>query len=274
MAIFLRGVECLWSVVRKGLAFNVMSKHVDWERDDLFHVPMDRVAALMHRLAGRNVTLRADYGLYEYTCYGYKLPFERRRGPGQHVAPSQGAVSPSPLETRIVCRPKLPSADNLAPRLQRIDESRQYSNWGPLNSELEKRLANLLNLGSGYCVTASSGTAGITGALLATAGRASAERPLCLMPSYTFVATAIGALEAGYRPYFLDIDPKTFALDPNRLAGHPALAKAGAVVAVAPYGQAIDVRAWAQFSRSTRTPVVIDAAASLDFVCDAGFPFG
>ena len=28
-----------------GIAFNVMSKHVDWERDDLFHVPFDEMAA-------------------------------------------------------------------------------------------------------------------------------------------------------------------------------------------------------------------------------------
>jgi SAM-dependent methyltransferase len=65
-------VRRLWPHVRKGLAFNVMSKIVDWERDDLFHVPMDDVARLLHDLAGRHVLLRADYGLYEYTAYAFK----------------------------------------------------------------------------------------------------------------------------------------------------------------------------------------------------------
>ena len=28
----------------KGIAFNVMSKQVDWEREDLFHLPLDLLA--------------------------------------------------------------------------------------------------------------------------------------------------------------------------------------------------------------------------------------
>ena len=62
----------VWPVVRSGLAFNVMSKAVDWERDDLFHASMDDMAKLLHQLAGRRVVFRADYGLYEYTSYVYK----------------------------------------------------------------------------------------------------------------------------------------------------------------------------------------------------------
>jgi hypothetical protein len=54
------------------MAFNVMSKAVDWERDDLFHVSMDRLATLLHGLAGRRIVFRADYGLYEYTAYAYR----------------------------------------------------------------------------------------------------------------------------------------------------------------------------------------------------------
>jgi SAM-dependent methyltransferase len=65
-------IEQVWPKIRRGIAFNVMSKVVDWERDDLFHVPMDEAARLLHRLAGRRVRLRADYGLYEYTAYAYK----------------------------------------------------------------------------------------------------------------------------------------------------------------------------------------------------------
>jgi SAM-dependent methyltransferase len=67
-------VERMWGIARQGIAFNVMSKIVDWERADLFHVSLDDTAALLHRLAGRNVVLRADYGLYEYTAYAYRDP--------------------------------------------------------------------------------------------------------------------------------------------------------------------------------------------------------
>ena len=57
---------------RRGLAFNVMSKHVDWERDDLFHVPFDYMADLLQANLSRHYVFRADYGLYEYTVYVYK----------------------------------------------------------------------------------------------------------------------------------------------------------------------------------------------------------
>lgn len=73
-----RVVGRLWGVVRKGIAFNVMSKHVDRERSDLFHLPFDRAAEFLHRLAGRSIAFRADYGLYEYTCYAYKQPRRSR----------------------------------------------------------------------------------------------------------------------------------------------------------------------------------------------------
>ena len=56
----------------RGLAFNVMSHHVDWQREDLFHVPFDRMANILQVNFGRNYIFRADYGLYEYTVYLYK----------------------------------------------------------------------------------------------------------------------------------------------------------------------------------------------------------
>jgi hypothetical protein len=66
-----RTVERVFSLVDVGVAFNVMSKHVDWERDDLFHVPFDEMAAFLIANVTRNIVLRADYGLYEYTVYAY-----------------------------------------------------------------------------------------------------------------------------------------------------------------------------------------------------------
>jgi SAM-dependent methyltransferase len=61
----------VFGLVDRGVAFNVMSKHVDWERDDLFHVPLDEVAAMLVRDFTRDFVIRNDYGLYEYTVYAY-----------------------------------------------------------------------------------------------------------------------------------------------------------------------------------------------------------
>lgn len=58
--------------VRIGLAFNVMSKLVDWEREDLFHLPFDTLAAILTKEASKHFVIRHDYHLYEYTVYVYR----------------------------------------------------------------------------------------------------------------------------------------------------------------------------------------------------------
>jgi SAM-dependent methyltransferase len=65
-------VARVWEHATIGIAFNVMSKHVDWERDDLFHLPFDELAGWLVSSISRNFVLRADYGLYEYTTYVYR----------------------------------------------------------------------------------------------------------------------------------------------------------------------------------------------------------
>jgi len=67
-------VESAYAACRRGIAFNVMSTHVDWTREDLFHWPFDRVAAFLKEKCTRHVVIRADYGLYEYTVYAYREP--------------------------------------------------------------------------------------------------------------------------------------------------------------------------------------------------------
>jgi SAM-dependent methyltransferase len=68
-------IRVVFPNVRRGLAFNVMSKAVDWERQDLFHLPVDLLIAFMTKELSRHFVIRNDYGLYEYTVYLYKEPF-------------------------------------------------------------------------------------------------------------------------------------------------------------------------------------------------------
>ncbi|WP_452227714.1 class I SAM-dependent methyltransferase [Lacinutrix sp. MEBiC02404] len=65
-------LEVLFSKTNKGIAFNVMSKSVDWERWDLFHLPTDLLIDFITKKISRNFVIRNDYGLYEYTVYIYK----------------------------------------------------------------------------------------------------------------------------------------------------------------------------------------------------------
>jgi SAM-dependent methyltransferase len=67
-----RVLRILFAKTRIGLAFSVMSKYVDWEREDLFHLPFDEMARFVFEELTRHFAIRHDYGLYEYTTYLYK----------------------------------------------------------------------------------------------------------------------------------------------------------------------------------------------------------
>ncbi len=65
-------VPAIFAKARRGIAFNVMSTQVDWQREDLFHLPFDALAAFLTSEVSRHFVVRHDYGLYEYTVYVYR----------------------------------------------------------------------------------------------------------------------------------------------------------------------------------------------------------
>jgi hypothetical protein len=67
-------LRAAWSRTHTALAFNVMSTQVDWERPDLFHMPMDLLGSFLKSDLSRHFHFRHDYGLYEYTCTVYRAP--------------------------------------------------------------------------------------------------------------------------------------------------------------------------------------------------------
>lgn len=71
-----------FSMARRGLAFNMMTTHLDWEREDLFHVPFDTMAGFVRTTLSKSFVFRQDYGAYEYTVYVYRDgPTEPLTGP-------------------------------------------------------------------------------------------------------------------------------------------------------------------------------------------------
>ena len=67
-------IAAAFRLARVGIAFNVMNAHVDWQRDDLFHWPFDALADFLRSEVSPNYAFRADYGLYEYTCFVRRQP--------------------------------------------------------------------------------------------------------------------------------------------------------------------------------------------------------
>lgn len=165
-----------------------------------------------------------------------------------------------------ICKPGLPDAHALHGYLVELDQCRVYTNHGALCRRLRKRLAALLGVGEQCIALTSSGTSALVVAIIAAAGRAGPDRPLCLLPAYSFVATAAAALQCGYQPYFLDVGKGKGALAPDKVFRHPQLARTGLVVPASPYGRQIDFGAWKGFTRVTNVPVVIDAAAGFDLL--------
>ena len=170
-----------------------------------------------------------------------------------------------------IMRPQLPAAERLATYLNRIDEARVYSNFGPLAVSLEERIAAHFGLSPGTVTTVANGTLGLWLALLAQAVR---PGTLCVLPAWTFVASAHAATMAGLTPFFVDVDARTGAIEPEatRETISSAPAEVGAVMPVAPFGQPVDIAAWDAFRRKTGLPVVIDAAAGFDSLTAGEIP--
>lgn len=186
----------------------------------------------------------------------------------QSGLPSSPAAPSLPLVP--VARPTMPGAADVLPYLTQIDAARWYSNFGPLVKGIEQRLADRF-VSPVSVVTLSSGTTALTVALRAMNVPGGS---LCAMPSWTFVATAHAAIQAGLVPWFLDVDPKTWMLDPaavrDALAGAPG--PVGAIVPVCAFGDVPDLEPWAALSRDTGIPVLVDAAAAFDGLRDAPVP--
>lgn len=176
----------------------------------------------------------------------------------------------APSQTVPVARPRLVPLEAALPYLRRIEQTRTYSNFGPLNTLLEQRLARRFGLAEGSVVTCANATMGLTLAL------ASVRRPgtLCVTPAWTFAATAHAILAAGLTPYLADVDPATGALTPEQAADavRTAPGEVAAVVAVAPFGAPLDAVAWEDFRVSTGVPVVWDAAAGFDALAPGEAP--
>ena len=112
---------------------------------------------------------------------------------------------------------------------------------GPEVAELEGALAAFC--GAKYCVGVSSGTDALQIALMAEGvGRGDAV----FLPAFTYTATAEVPLVLGATPVFVDVDPRTFQIDPAHLSQRIAEVRAAgklkprALIGVDLFGQPAD----------------------------------
>jgi len=143
-------------------------------------------------------------------------------------------IAKSPIPVLV---PHLPDADQILPYLRRVDASRIYSNYGPLSREFVSALASRFATHGGEVgVTLTcNGTSAIE---LALRTRARPALRYCIMPSYTFIASAHAVTNAGLEPFLVDVDERNLALTPSiavqamrRMPAPPA-----AVLVISPFG--------------------------------------
>jgi dTDP-4-amino-4,6-dideoxygalactose transaminase len=145
--------------------------------------------------------------------------------------------------------PLLPNAEAVRPYLESMDRARRYANYGPLVAEFENRLAReVLAVEPARVVVCASGTVALIGALKG-AGCDDA-----VVPAFTFPATPLAAMQAGYQVSFCDVDPDSWL--PSRSA-RPGSGKV-ALVPVLPFGAPMTFTPFADWEH-----VVIEAAASI-----------
>ncbi len=67
-------VAAAFRLARIGVAFNVMNRHVDWQRPDLFYWGFDQLGTFLRERVSRHYMFRADYGLYEFAALVWRAP--------------------------------------------------------------------------------------------------------------------------------------------------------------------------------------------------------
>ena len=154
----------------------------------------------------------------------------------------------------------------IAPELRRrLDAVLAHGQYilGPEVAELEARLCDFC--GAAHCVGVSSGTDALQIALMA-AGVGPGDA--VFLPAFTYTATAEVPLLLGATPVFVDVDARTFQIDPAHLADRIAAVRATgrlrprALIGVDLFGQPADWPALSALAQHEDLFVLDDCAQS------------
>ena len=145
--------------------------------------------------------------------------------------------------------------DDLNRRIQNVLAHGQYI-MGPEVEELELKLASYT--GAKYCIGVANGTDALLIAMMALGIEAGDE---IITTPFTFIATGEMIALLGAKPVFVDIDPKTYNIDPF-LIEEAITSKTKAIMPVSLYGQCADMDSINAVANKYKLPVIEDAAQS------------
>ena len=147
----------------------------------------------------------------------------------------------------------------LTPQIQRnIHRVLHHGQYilGPEVAELEEKLAAYT--GAQYCITCANGTDALQIAQMAFGIGPGDE---VITPGFTYIATAETVAQLGAKPVYVDIDPRTYNLDPALLEA-AITPRTKAIIPVSLYGQCADYDTINAIAAKHGIPVIEDAAQS------------
>lgn len=145
--------------------------------------------------------------------------------------------------------------DKIDANIQRVLAHGQYI-LGPEVAELEEKLAAFV--GAKYCISVANGTDALQIAQMAL-GIGSGDE--VITPGFTYIATAETVALLGAKPVYVDVDPRTYNLDPTLLEA-AITPRTKAIIPVSLYGQCADYDAINTIAARYGIPVIEDAAQS------------
>jgi len=146
--------------------------------------------------------------------------------------------------------------DEILAAVTRVIDSGRFL-FGPDVATLEKSIAGLCQ--TEHAVACASGSDAL---LLALMALDVGEGDEVIVPSFTFFATASAVWRLGAKPVFVDIDPRTFNLDPE-LIEDAITPLTRAIIPVHLFGQCADMDAIGQIAARHDLYVIEDAAQAI-----------
>ncbi|MBP2241860.1 dTDP-4-amino-4,6-dideoxygalactose transaminase [Cytobacillus eiseniae] len=151
-----------------------------------------------------------------------------------------------------VSQPFLPPKDEYDHMIAKLWDSKWLTNNGEFVKELEKELKRYLGLSSLHFV--SNGTIALQLAIKAL----EIKNEIITTP-FSFVATTTSILWENCQPVFVDIDPHTLCMDPNRIED-AITSNTTAILATHVYGIPCDVEKIEKIAKKYNLKVIYDAA--------------
>ena len=173
-------------------------------------------------------------------------------------------AAPAFSETLHVGRPNMADRGAFLARMETLLDSGRLTNLGPMTQAFEREVARVA--GARHCVSTCNATVA-----LELAVQALGMTGEVIVPSFTFVADAHALWRQGVRPVFCDVDPRTHALDPERVEA-AITARTTGILAVHMWGDRSGTDALERLAERRGLKLLFDAAHAFGCHERAGGP--